>query len=155
MKISSKGYYAVKALLDMAQQGRGISIPLSVISKRQSIPLNYLEQLFGKMRKAGIVKSIRGPRGGYILAKNPEEITIKQIIESLGISLAPVFCLETEFKQSKSCLMMEECLSRVLWEKLGLAVNSLLNSISIADLLKEAGKEKKKTKLDHDYTFNI
>jgi len=155
MKISSKGYYAVKALLDLAQQTRGISIPLSVISKRQSIPLNYLEQIFGKMRKAGIVKSIRGPKGGYMLAKTPEEISIKEIIQSLGVSLAPVLCLETGAEKPKDCTMTDECLSRILWKKLGITINNLLDSISISDLLKEAASSKKQSKLDHNYIFDI
>jgi len=155
MKISSKGYYAVKALLDLAQQTRGVSIPLSIISKRQSIPLNYLEQIFGKMRKAGIVKSIRGPKGGYMLAKNPEEISIKEVIQSLGVSLAPVLCLETGAGKPKDCTMTDECLSRILWKKLGITINNLLDSISISDLLKEAASNKKQLKLDHNYIFDI
>lgn len=155
MKISSKGYYAVKALLDLAQQTRGVSIPLSIISKRQNIPLNYLEQIFGKMRRAGIVKSVRGPKGGYMLSKNPEEISIKEIIQSLGVSLAPVFCLETGTGKIKDCSMSDECLSRILWKKLGITINNLLESITISDLLKEAGINKEKSKLEHNYIFDI
>ena len=107
------------------------------------------------MRKAGIVKSIRGPKGGYLLAKNPDKITIKEIIQSLGVSLAPVLCLETGAGKPKDCTMSDECLSRILWKKLGLTINNLLDSISISDLLKEAEGNRKQTKLDHNYIFDI
>ena len=154
MKISSKGYYAIKALIDLAYNFSGKPIPLSHISKRQHISLNYLEQLFVKLRRAKIVQSVRGPKGGYKLLKKPQDISIKSVIRALDISLAPVFCVEDDSKE-KGCEHLDGCISYILWRKLGNQIAQLLDSINLADLLAEASKIKKEGVLDHDYMFHI
>ena len=154
MKISSKGYYAIKALLDLACHFSGNPIPLSVISKRQYIPLNYLEQLFVKLRRAGIVQSVRGPKGGYRLLRRPKEISIRSVIKALDISTAPVFCVDDSHAE-KACEHLQGCISYMLWKKLGVQITQLLDSINLGDLITEAGKAKEKGILDHDYMFYI
>ena len=154
MKISSKGYYAIKALIDLAYNFSGKPIPLSHISERQHISLNYLEQLFVKLRRAKIVQSVRGPKGGYKLLKKPQDISIKAVIRALDISLAPVFCVEEDSKE-KGCEHLEGCISYILWRKLGNQIAQLLDAINLADLLAEASKIKKEGVLDHDYMFYI
>ena len=154
MKISSKGYYAIKALIDLTYNFSGKPIPLSHISERQHISLNYLEQLFVKLRRAKIVQSVRGPKGGYKLLKKPQDISIKAVIRALDISLAPVFCVEEDSKE-KGCEHLEGCISYILWRKLGNQIAQLLDSINLADLIAEASKMKKEGVLDHDYMFYI
>ena len=154
MKISSKGYYAIKALLDLAGNFTGTPIPLSTISKRQYIPLNYLEQLFVRLRRAKIVQSTRGPKGGYKLLKTPKEISIKSVIKALDISMAPVFCVDEDHAE-KACEHFNGCISYILWKKVGIQITQLLDSITIADLIAEGGKAKTKGVLNHDYIFYI
>lgn len=154
VKVTSKGYYAVKALLELAGNITGEPVPLSQICNKQDIPLNYLEQLFVKLRKAGIVKSFRGPKGGYRLLKDPKKITIREIIKALGVSLAPVVCVENGF-DSTECEKIEGCVSRLLWKKIGLHINNLLDSINLAGLIKESKKINKKDILSHNYIFYI
>ena len=81
MQLSTKGRYAVMAMADLAEQGQEIALPLAMIAERQHISVAYLEQLFMKLRRAGLVKAMRGPKGGYILAKSPENISIAEINE--------------------------------------------------------------------------
>jgi len=154
MKISSKGYYAIKALLDLTSNFSGKPIPLSAISERQNIPLNYLEQLFVKLRRAKIVQSVRGPKGGYKLLKSPKEISIRSVIKALDISLAPVFCVD-EGLEEKGCEHLQGCISYLLWKKLGFQITQLLESINLENLIAEASKTKGKDVLDHDYMFYI
>lgn len=132
MKISTKGRYGIKAMLDLAlNNGEGV-VSLSSIAKRQEVSENYLEQLFAVLRKAGLVKSVRGAKGGYHLAKSSEEITIGNILRALEGSLAPVECVGDE---PTECQRSEKCVTRVLWQKIRECVEKLVDSITLKDLV--------------------
>ncbi len=96
MKISTKGRYGLRALADLAAYSQGEPIALAMVAARQKISLNYLEQVFGQLRKAGLVRSIKGPSGGYLLAKPAKDITVKEILEVLEGPLPAITTRDTE-----------------------------------------------------------
>lgn len=135
MKLSTKGRYGLKAMIDLAFHYKDSPIPLKVIAKRQQLSESYLEQLIATLRKAGLVNSIRGAQGGYMLSKPPDKITVGEIIHALEGSLAPIECVNEDSKVS--CEKVENCVSRIVWIKVRDSTRALLNSISLADICKE------------------
>lgn len=132
MKISTKGRYASRVMLDLAINDTGEPIRLKDIAKRQEISEKYLEQIISILNRAGFVKSIRGAHGGYILSKKPEEYTIGMILRLTEGSLAPVECLE---ENASRCDRKTGCATNYVWEKLYDAINGVVDSITIADLV--------------------
>ena len=134
MRLTTKGRYAVRALYCLSTYQTDRPTPLSEVAKRQNISLNFLEQLFVHLRKNGIVTSVRGPRGGYKLSKPPEKITIGEILRAVGESTFPVFCSDDFSAGKKSCPRADECVTHMLWDKLGKTINKFLDSTTLADL---------------------
>ena len=133
MKLSTKGRYAVTALADIALQGEGALVSLGEISTRQDISLPYLEQLFVKLRKAGIVDSVRGPGGGYRLAASADETRISDIMTAVDETLNAMRC---EDVTGKGCGGSKaQCLTHDLWEQLSAHVYVFLNQTTIADVI--------------------
>jgi len=131
MKLTTKGRYSVMAMLDLAlNESRG-PITLSEISGRQDISLSYLEQLFSKLRKQGLVKSSRGPGGGYELAQEAEDISISKIILAVDESVDIRRC-----KGDGNCHGGHGCITHDLWTDLSGQINNFLESISIGELMK-------------------
>jgi len=140
MKISTQGRYGLRALVDLAEHETSEgAIPLREISKRQDISERYLEQLFAKLRKAGIVRSVRGAHGGYKLNHLPEEITVGSILKTLEGTLAPVECTD---ETSEDCDRKEYCVTQEVWEEIRKSVEDVIESITLEDL-KERSKELK------------
>jgi len=110
MQLTTKGRYAVTAMLDLASNGSARPVTLDMISQRQNISLSYLEQLFAKLRKASLVKSVRGPGGGYLLNVSAENVTLTQIIEAVDENIDLRRC-----HGLKNCLRGKQCLSHHLW----------------------------------------
>ena len=136
MKLSTKGRYSVTALYELAlHYGDGV-VPLKTIAKTQGISENYLEQLMAPLRRAGLVESVRGAQGGYTLALPPEELTIGQIITAVEGPIALVDCLLMDAEaEGQSCVRAGSCVTRQIWEEVCDSINSVLNHISLADLL--------------------
>lgn len=132
MKISTKGRYALRLMLDMALNNTGNPIRIKDIAARQNISDKYLEQIVSVLNKAGFVKSIRGPQGGYKLTKRPEQYTVAMILRLTEGSLAPVSCLDDEVNM---CDRQEECVTLILWRKLDDAIKSVIDNVTLADLL--------------------
>ncbi|NLO90260.1 MAG: Rrf2 family transcriptional regulator [Clostridia bacterium] len=138
MKFTTKSEYGLKATMDLAENfGRGPRTIRS-IAENQGIPENYLEQLLSTLRRAGLVKSIRGAQGGYMLAGSPKEITIGEIIRTLEGSVAPKNCVDDE--NPEVCERAESCVTRMVWERLKDSINEVLDSITLYDLCEEAKK---------------
>ena len=137
MKLSTKGRYSVTALYELARHyGEGV-VPLKTIAKTQGISENYLEQLMSPLRRAGLVESVRGAQGGYTLALPPEEVTISRIITAVEGPIALVDCLLTSAESGEqSCVRAGRCVTRQIWEEVCDNINSVLNNISLADLLR-------------------
>jgi Rrf2 family transcriptional regulator, cysteine metabolism repressor len=131
VKISTKGRYGIKAMLDLALQHGTGSTPLKYISERQGVSEPYLEQIIAALKKAGLVSSIRGVQGGYQLAKAPEEISIGEIIAVLEGPLLP-------FETSETPESIEDHVLGRVWEQARKTVDTLLSSITLAQLVKDA-----------------
>ena len=132
MKLTSKGRYAVTAMLDVTIHADHGPVSLADISERQAISLSYLEQLFSKLRKHGLVQSIRGPGGGYLLGKCSSEIVVADIISAVNESVDATKC-----EGKGNCQGGEQCLTHTLWLGLSNKIEEFLNSISLAELVAE------------------
>jgi len=133
MNISTKGRYGLRAILDIARHGQEGPVTLSAIALRQQISEGYLEQLMAPMKKAGLVQSSRGARGGYTLARAPQEIIIGDIFRALEGPLALTSCISEA--DELSCYKQESCGSRFIWEEIQQAVSRVLAAYTLADLL--------------------
>ena len=132
MKISTKGRYALRLMIDLAQHDAAGYIPLRDISKRQEISAKYLEQIVVQLSRAGLVTSTRGAQGGYQLARHPSEYTVGEILRITEGSLAPVACLEHD---PVECARAEDCITLDFWRGLYDAVNRYVDSVTLEDLV--------------------
>ena len=134
MKISTKGRYAIRVMLDLAKQGSGEYIPLLEIAKRQDISEKYLESIVAVLSKNDFLMSLRGKGGGYKLVKRPEEYTVGSILKLVEGSFAPVACLE---KKPNRCERSAECETLKMWEGLEKLLEEYFGSITLADLMEQ------------------
>ncbi len=132
MKISTKGRYALRLMVDLATHNDGKPVSIRDIASRQNISDKYLEQIISSLNKAGYVKSSRGPQGGYTLAKGAEEYTVGMILRLTEGNLAPVACLEDEVN---CCNRREQCATLMLWRKLDDAIKGVVDTVTLADLV--------------------
>ena len=129
MKLTTKGRYAVTAMLDLALHYQQGAVTLADIARRQGISLSYLEQLFARLRRNGLVDSVRGPGGGYTLAEAPTKISVAQIIIAINENIDATRC-----GGEKNCQGEERCLTHHLWEDLSNRIYDFLNGITLGDL---------------------
>lgn len=132
MKISTKGRYALRLMIDLATNDTGNPIRIKDVAERQGISDKYLEQIIAVLNKAGYVKSVRGPQGGYILKKKPEEYTAGMILRLTEGSLAPVSCVEED---TSDCERQSGCVTYILWKKLSEAINDVVDTVTLQDLI--------------------
>ena len=134
MKLSTRGRYGIHAMFDLAlQYSSGIPQPTKAIAERERIPDAYLEQLIATLRKAGLVTSVRGAQGGYMLARPPQDITVGEILRVMEGDLASVDCLEEASVCDKACA----CPTRLVWQKIHTGVNAIVDGITLADMLND------------------
>lgn len=136
MRLTSKGRYAVRAMLDLATQSNGNPVRLQEISTRQSISLHYLEQLFRKLRNGGVVKSVRGPGGGYVLSRSMNEITVKDVLGCVGENINPA--KDILGSESETTNTVEYHLSRNYFMNLGTIMKEYLETTTLGDLTRRA-----------------
>ena len=135
MKLTSKGRYAVMAMADLAKNNAKEPTSLTEISLRQGISISYLEQLFLKLRENNLVKSSRGPSGGYVLSKPPEEIKLLSIISAVDEKIKTVKCKK---ESKKGCNgKSSKCITHYLWDELELYINDFFNKKNLGDLIKK------------------
>ncbi len=134
MKISTKGRYGLRAVIDIAIHGVKEPVSLSDIAIRQDISISYLEQLIAKLKRADLVTSVRGAKGGYSLAKKPEEISIGEILRALEGDLTPVNCSEIAGSGSP-CKEAEQCMTKVVWKKISDSINDTVDHLMLSELL--------------------
>ena len=139
MKVSTKGRYALRLMIELALYYE-TEEPVSIkdIAKRQGISEKYLEQIISVLNKAGFVRSIRGAQGGYVIKKKPKEYTVGMILRATEGSLAPVDCVDSE---NNDCTRIEDCVTITVWKKLNDAINGVVDSITLEDLV-ELQKQK-------------
>lgn len=139
MKISTRGRYALRLMIDLAIHGNGGVVSLRDVSKRQGISDKYLEQIVTPMAKAGLVRSMRGANGGYMLTRRPEEYTVGEILLPLEGDLAPVECAT----DSEFCQRCNECVTVGLWREIHQAVAQVVDNTTLADLVERQKQMKK------------
>ena len=132
MKISTRGRYAIRVMLDLAEHNTGEYIPLMDIAKRQEISEKYMEQIMSILNKAGFVRSVRGPQGGYFLTRKPEEYTVGMILRLTEGSLSPVDCLD---EGAENCPRQESCVTFILWKQLDNAIRGVVDKVTLQDLV--------------------
>jgi Rrf2 family protein len=138
MKISTRTRYGMRAILELALAYNSGPLQIKVIADRQKISNKYLEQLVGIIKTAGLVRSLRGPHGGYVLAKPPQDIKLSEIFRVLEGSVLTVECVENE----QACDMYADCITRRLWIEVNDAILNVLTGKTLADLVEMAEKEK-------------
>lgn len=131
MKISTKGRYGLKAVLDIAMHDEASSV--SSIASRQFISENYLERLIAMLKKAGIVNSVRGAQGGYVLAKPAEEISVGEVLRALEGDLNPVDCAEID-GSGELCEGADTCVTKFVWKRISDSINQAVNNLMISEL---------------------
>lgn len=129
MKLSTKGRYGVKAMVDLAIHYGDSPVSIKTISKRQNISEYYLEQLFSPLRKAGLIKSIRGAQGGYVLNKTPDEIKVSDVMYVLEGPIEIAECID-----GVECNNVDCCATRLLWEKIKNSIDEVMESITLQDI---------------------
>jgi Rrf2 family protein len=137
MKISTKGRYALRTMLDIAQNGNGGLVPLRDISARQEISPKYLEQIVSHLAKAGFLRSGRGAQGGYSLARRPEEYSVGDILRVTEGSLAPIACLDAA---AENCPRAADCQTLPFWQGLDRTIQEYVDRFTLADLLEQTPK---------------
>ena len=142
MKISTRGRYALRMMLDIATNDHGEPVRIKDIAARQDISVKYLEQIVSVLTKAGYVKSIRGPQGGYRLARLPKDYTVGMILRLTEGSLSPVDCLE---EGAPVCNRVDSCTTILLWRKLDDAIRGVVDHVTLQDLVDWSQEQ------NHDY----
>ena len=145
LRLSTKGQYGVRAMFEIANGYPDKPVTIKEISEKQAVSVAYLEQILNKLRNGGLIKSIKGPGGGYILSKKPENISISAILKELEGPVAITSC-QTE----EGCIRVDGCVTYALWKSLGEKIEGFLDTVSLKDLItgalfeRTAGKIKKK-----------
>ena len=142
MKLTTKSRYAVTAMLDIAYHNRGNPISLPEIADRQNISLSYLEQLFSRLKKSGLVESIKGPGGGYKLSKGADDIVISEVIQAVDEDLETTAC-----NGKSNCHNNHQCISHNLWQDLGTEIKNFLSDITLQQVISKNNSDIKEIKL--------
>lgn len=141
MKLSTKGRYGLRAFIDLAVYGEEAPLPLTSIANRQGLSLNYLEQLMRKLKRAGLVESVRGANGGYRLARPAEEISVGDVLRALEGDLTPVECAAMGSSKETHCAGSDTCVSWIVWKRINDSINSAVDGIFIGELVQESKKQ--------------
>ena len=132
MKISTKGRYALRLMIDLAENSSGNPVSLKDVAKRQGISDKYLEQIISVLNKAGYVRSVRGAQGGYLLKNDPEAYTVGMILRQTEGSLAPVSCIVDD---EIICDRQEQCVTSIVYKKINDAISNVVDNITLQDLV--------------------
>lgn len=134
MKISTRGRYAVRLMLDLALNGGRGPIPLKEIAQRQQMGGSYLESIVKQLARSGLIRSVRGAGGGYWLNGQPEDYTVGDILRQMEGNLAPIHCDSMEFC-GQECQQVDRCVTMEVWEKMHQAISDVVDHITLADLV--------------------
>ncbi len=132
LRLSTKGQYGVRAMFEIARGYPEQPVTIKEISERQDVSVPYLEQILNKLRRAGLIKSMKGPGGGYLLARRPDEISIASILNELEGPVAITSCLDPD----EGCSRVDGCVIHLLWKSLGVRIEAFLGTITLDDLIR-------------------
>ncbi|MDQ7793075.1 MAG: Rrf2 family transcriptional regulator [bacterium] len=135
--MTTRGRYAMMAMFDLALRGEREPVPIKAVAERQGLSDRYLGQLFTPLRKAGLVRSVRGAQGGYVLTRKPDEISVGDVLRAVEGPISPVHCVS----DPGACARVDGCVTRGIWRKLRDRIVEVLDAITLADLCEEAGQE--------------
>ena len=155
MKLTTMTRYGTRAVFDIAYHSVGLPVSVQEISTRQEIPIRYLEQIFHKLKKAKLLKSKKGPSGGYVLAQAPEKITVGDIIRAVKEPLDLVLCVTAETENGMDCHRAEQCVTKPVWEKAGRLIKDYFDSITITELCENARLKDVKKESSHPFDYSI
>ena len=147
MKLSTKGRYSARAMLDLAMHYNKGNVALKDIARRQDISVRYLERMMGSLVSAGLVRSSRGKNGGFSLAMQPEKIKLSQVVQAVEGSLAPVYCVDDPML----CERADSCVTRGIWEKMKEAILEVLDSVTLKNMVEIEKKRSSKSKNEMYY----
>ena len=133
LRLSTKSQYGVRAMFEIANGYPSGPVTIKEISEKQSVAVAYLEQILNTLRKAGIIKSVKGPGGGYVLNKTPDKISIGAILRELDGPVAITSCLDPK----EGCMRIDGCVTHLLWKSLGEKIEAFLDNMTLQDLLKD------------------
>ncbi|MCI8795417.1 MAG: Rrf2 family transcriptional regulator [Dorea sp.] len=136
MKLSTKGRYGLRAMIDLARYSEEDPVSINSIAARQGISERYLEQLMGLLRKAGLVRSIRGASGGYVLTRSSGEISVGDVLRALEGSLEPVKC--AAFYSEEGCMAADGCVTKYVWQKINDSINETVDKMMLDELVRES-----------------
>ncbi|HOD34038.1 MAG: HTH-type transcriptional regulator IscR [Acidobacteria bacterium ADurb.Bin340] len=153
MKISARGRYSMQALFDLAHYSHGQPVPLHLIAQRQGLSLPFLEQIFNKLKKAGIVASVRGPKGGYIITRPCNEVSVGDVLRLTDSTFYAV--VKEDPAGAKTALQADEKMNRLLWQQLSDHIASFMDGLTLADLCVESGSNACPNCTCPDYTSSL
>jgi Rrf2 family protein len=142
LRLSTKGQYGVRAMFEIAQGYPDKPVPIKEIAERQAVSVAYLEQILNKLKNGGLIKSIKGPGGGYLLSMKPERISISAILKELEGPVAITSCLDPD----EGCVRVDGCVTYMLWKSLGEKIDAFLGTVTLRDLIKGTLLSKPKAK---------
>ena len=149
LRLSTKSQYGVRAMFEIAHGYHSGPVTIKEISEKQSVSVAYLEQILNTLRKAGIIRSVKGPGGGYVLNKEPDNISIGAILRELDGPVAITSCLDPK----EGCMRIDGCVTHLLWKSLGEKIEAFLDNMTLQDLLKDqppAGMSRKRRKIKRE-----
>lgn len=155
MRLSTKSRYGLRALFDMAYHAGTLPAQIKDISRRQNISPRYLEQIFQDLKKAGLLKSRRGPQGGYFLARKPEEISVMDIILATEGEMALVDCVKAGKGGRKGCEFDNQCVTQKVWAEASRRLHEYLGKVTIKDLCDTGSEMGLEKELDHRFMYFI
>lgn len=141
MKLSTRGRYGLKAMFQLALHYGDGPIPLNQIAEKQGLSENYLEQLFSTLKKEGLLNSVRGAQGGYMLSREPEKITVGNILRALEGNMAPADCVMDD---NSDCSRDDSCVTRLVWLKIKDSIDEVIDSITLQDMVEDEDKLNRK-----------
>jgi Rrf2 family iron-sulfur cluster assembly transcriptional regulator len=155
VRLSTKSRYGLRALFDMAYNAGNLPIQVKEISSRQNISPRYLEQIFQSFKKAGILKSKKGPQGGYFLAKNPEDITVREIVEAAEGDTLLVNCSSRDEIEKESCEFNGSCVTQPVWAEASNLLNEFFSGITLKTLCERGMEIGLKRESRHKFMYYI
>ena len=155
MKLSTKSRYGLRALFDIAYNSGNLPAQIQDISRRQEISPRYLEQIFQVLKRAGILKSKRGPQGGYYLSRSPAEITVKEIITATEGGVALVECVAGKRKKKGACNFEGHCITQPIWEEATARLNEFFATLTLKTLCERGQAMGLKREQDHRFMYYI
>lgn len=154
MRLSTKSRYGLRALFDMAYHAGSLPAQIKDISRRQNISPRYLEQIFQDLKRGGLLKSRRGPQGGYLLTRKPQEITVYDIVTAAEGEMALVDCVKTKGSK-KGCEFDNNCVTQTVWAEASRRLNDYLSSVTLKDLCDRGQALGMEKELDHRFMYYI